>query len=158
MIMKQVLLSLALALLAVIALEGCATAEERAARAAEHAARVKVALTERHYKISVDHMYPMKGGSKSVSSSYSVEVRNLPFFGRAYQVPYGGGKGLTFSERIGSYRESLVNRRRHIEINVKNDEDSYLYVIDVFDNGNSDIVVQAQQRERISYSGEMVFE
>ena len=165
MIMKQVLLSLALTLLAVIALEGCATAEERAARAAEHAARVKVALTERHYKIRVDHMYPTKGGSKSVSSSYSVEVRNdslfsyLPFFGRAYQVPYGGGKGLNFSERIGSYRESLVkNGCRHIEINVKNDEDSYLYVIDVFDNGNSDIVVQAQQRERISYSGEMVFE
>ena len=166
--MKQLniilLLSLALALLAVIALEGCATAEERAARAAEHAARVKVALTERNYKISVDRMYTMRGGSKSVSSSYSVEVRNdslfsyLPFFGRAYQVPYGGGKGLNFSERIGSYRESLVNRRRHIEINVKNDEDSYLYVIDVFDNGNSDIVVQAQQRERISYSGEMVFE
>ena len=165
MIMKQVLLSLALALLAVTALEGCATAEERAARAAEHAARVKVALTERHYKISVDHMYTMRGGSKSVSSSYSVEVRNdslfsyLPFFGRAYQVPYGGGKGLNFSERIGSYRESLVkNGCRHIEINVKNDEDSYLYVIDVFDNGNSDIEVQAQQRERISYSGEMVFE
>ena len=165
MIMKQVILSLALTLLAVIALEGCATAEERAARAAEHAARVKVALTERHYKIRVDHMYPTKGGSKSVSSSYSVEVRNdslfsyLPFFGRAYQVPYGGGKGLNFSERIGSYRESVVkNGCRHIEINVKNNEDSYLYMIDVFDNGNSDIVVQAQQRERISYSGEMVFE
>lgn len=167
--MKQLnivlLLSLVLTLLAVIALEGCATAEERAARAAEHAARVKVALTERHYKISVDHMYPTKGGSKSVSSSYSVEVRNdslysyLPFFGRAYQVPYGGGKGLNFSERIGSYQESLVkNGCRHIEINVKNDEDSYLYMIDVFDNGNSDIEVQAQQRERISYSGEMVFE
>ena len=149
MIMKQVLLSLALALLAVIALEGCATAEERAARAAEHAARVKVALTERHYKIRVDHMYPTKGGSKSVSSSYSVEVKNdslfsyLPFFGRAYQVPYGGGKGLNFSERIGSYRESVVkNGCRHIEINVKNNEDSYLYM----------------KRERISYSGEMVFE
>ena len=167
--MKQLnivlLLSLVLTLLAVIALEGCATAEERAARAAEHAARVKVALTERHYKISIDHMYTMRGGSKSVSSSYSVEVRNdslfsyLPFLGRAYQVPYGGGKGLNFSERIGSYREALVkNGCRHIEINVKNDEDSYLYVIDVFDNGNSDIVVQAQQRERISYSGEMVFE
>ena len=126
---------------------------------------LKVALMERNYKISVDHMYPMKGGSKNVSPSYSVEVRNdslisyLPFFGRAYQVPYGGGKGLNFSERIGSYRESLVkNGHRHIEINVKNDEDSYLYVIDVFDNGNSDIEVQAQQRERISYSGEMVFE
>ena len=163
--MKKGLLSLAVVLLAVMVLEGCATAEDRAARAAEHAARVKVALKERHYKISVDHMYPMKGGSKSVSPSYSVEVRNdslfsyLPFFGRAYQVPYGGGKGLNFSERIGSYRESLVkNGRRHIEINVRNDEDSYLYVIEVFDNGNSDIEVQAQQRERISYSGEMVFD
>jgi len=165
MIMKKFLLSLALVLLAVIALEGCATAEERAKRAAEQAAKVKVALKERHYKISVDRMYPMKGGSKSVSPSYSVEVRNdslisyLPFFGRAYQVPYGGGKGLNFSERIGSYRESPAkNGRRHIEINVKNDEDSYLYVIEMFDNGNSDIEVQAQQRERISYSGEMVFE
>ena len=65
--MKQLnivlLLSLVLTLLTVIALEGCATAEERAARAAEHAARVKVALTERHYKISIDHMYTMRGGT-----------------------------------------------------------------------------------------------
>ena len=39
MIMKKFLLSLALVLLAVIALEGCATAEERAKRAAEQAAK-----------------------------------------------------------------------------------------------------------------------
>ena len=163
--MKQFLLSLASALLAVIALEGCATTEERAARAAEQAARVKVALTERQYKIRVDYMYPMRGGSKNVTSNYSVEVRNdslysyLPYFGRAFHVPYGGGKGLNFSEPIGSYRESTIKKgRQHIEINVRNDEDSYLYVIDVFDNGNSDIEVRAQQRERISYSGEMVFE
>lgn len=110
-------------------------------------------------------MYPMRGGSKNVTSNYSVEVRNdslysyLPYFGRAFHVPYGGGKGLNFSEPIGSYRESTIKKgRQHIEINVRNDEDSYLYVIDVFDNGNSDIEVRAQQRERISYSGEMVFE
>ncbi len=154
-----------LLVVALMALEGCATAEERAARAAEQAARVKVALTEKRYKIMVERMYPMRGGSKNVSSNYSVEVRNdslfsyLPYFGRAYQVPYGGGKGLNFTERIGSYRESQGKHgQRHIEIDVRNDEDTYLYTIDVYDNGNSDIEVQPRQRERISYSGEMVFE
>ena len=159
------LLSLVLLVVALMALEGCATAEERAARAAEQAARVKVALTEKRYKIMVERMYPMRGGSKNVSSNYSVEVRNdslfsyLPYFGRAYQVPYGGGKGLNFTERIGSYHESQGKHgQRHIEIDVRNDEDTYLYTIDVYDNGNSDIEVQPRQRERISYSGEMVFE
>lgn len=154
-----------LLVVALATLEECATAEERAARAAEQAARVKVALTEKRYKIMVERMYPMRGGSKNVSSNYSVEVRNdslfsyLPYFGRAYQVPYGGGKGLNFTERIGSYRESQGKHgQRHIEIDVRNDEDTYLYTIDVYDNGNSDIEVQPRQRERISYSGEMVFE
>lgn len=154
-----------LLVVALATLEGCATAEERAARAAEQAARVKVALMEKRYKIMVERMYPMRGGSKNVSSNYSVEVRNdslfsyLPYFGRAYQVPYGGGKGLNFTERIGSYRESQGKHgQRHIEIDVRNDEDTYLYTIDVYDNGNSDIEVQPRQRERISYSGEMVFE
>ncbi len=94
--------------------------------------------------------------AEGVDDHYAMHRQRGAYVGIAL---YGGGKGLNFSERIGSYRESLVkNGRRHIEINVKNDEDSYLYVIDVFDNGHSDIEVQAQQCERISYSGEMVFE
>lgn len=151
--------------LALVMLSGCATAEERAARAAEQKKKVATALMERNYKIAVDRMYSMRGSSKSVSYGYSVEVRNdslisyLPYFGRAYSVPYGGGKGLNFSERIGSYQESLEkNGKRHIEIGLKNDEDTYLYTIDVFDNGNSSIDVQSRQRDRISFSGDMVFE
>ena len=163
--MGKYFVSIMFALLAIVILSGCATAEERAARAAERAAKVKTALTERHYIIGIERMYPMKGGAKSVSSDYSVEVRNdslfsyLPYIGRAYQIPYGGGKGLNFSERIGSYQEcQKKNGQRHIEISVKNDEGTYLYSIDVFDNGSSQIDVQARQRERISYSGDMIFD
>lgn len=158
--MKKVLMTMVSACLALVMLSGCATSEERATRAAEQAAKVKTALTERNYKISIDRMYPMKGGSKTVSYGYSVEVRNdslisyLPYFGRAYNVPYGGGKGLNFSERIGSYEEALMkNGKHHIEIGVTNEEDTYLYTIDVFDNGNSSVAVQSRQREPISYSG-----
>ena len=158
--MKKYFVSIVLASLAVMTLGGCATSEERAARAAEQAAKVKTALTARNYKIAIERMNPMRGRSKSVSYGYSVEVRNdslityLPYFGRAYQVPYGGGKGLNFSERIGSYQESLMkNGKHHIEIGVTNEEDTYLYTIEVFDNGSSTIDVRCRQREPISYLG-----
>ena len=163
--MKKLLVSMVLACSAVVLLSGCATSEERAARAAELKKKVTTALRERNYKIMVDRMYTMRGSSKSVSYGYCVEVRNdslisyLPYFGRAYNVPYGGGKGLNFSERIGRYNEFVEeNGKRHIEIDLKNEEDTYLYTIDVFENGRSSIDVQSRQRERISYSGEMAFE
>lgn len=160
--MKKYFVSMVIAFSASVMLSGCATSEERAAQKAEHAKKVVAALNKKAYTISVDRMYPMKGSPKNVSYGYSVEVRNdslisyLPYFGRAYSVPYGGGKGLNFSECIGSYRESQkVEGQRYIEIEVKNDEDSYLYTIEVFDNGRSSINVQSRQREPISYSGEV---
>jgi hypothetical protein len=160
--MKKLLFSILLGSSACAMLSGCASAEERAARAAEQAAKVTKALEARDYKIAVNRMYPMKGSSKSVSYGYSVEVRNdslisyLPYFGGAYNVPYGGGKGLNFSERIGSYRESQKNNgERQIEINVTNEEDTYIYLIKVFSNGNSSIDVTSRQRDHISYSGEL---
>ena len=162
--MKNSLVSMVFSLLALVVLGGCATSEERAARAAEQAAKVKAALTARNYKIGIDHMYPMKGGAKNVSYGYSVEVRNdslisyLPYIGRAYNVPYGGGKGLNFDAPIESYQEAqMKNGQWQIEIGLKNDEDTYHYTIKVFDNGNASIDVQPRQRERISYSGQMEF-
>ena len=160
--MKRVFRILVLSIVTVIILIGCATSEEKAAQMAELSVNVTNALNSLDYKISIDRMYPMRGGSKHVSYGYSVEVRNdslfsyLPYFGRAYNVPYGGGKGLNFSAPIGSYQEYMKrNGQRHIEIGVTNDEDTYLYTIEVFDNGSSSVEVRGRQRERISYSGHL---
>ena len=49
--LEKSLLTVVFSLLALVMLSGCATAEERAARAAEQVAKVKIALTERKYKI-----------------------------------------------------------------------------------------------------------
>ena len=162
--MKIKLYSVLFAFSAMVMLSACASAEERAARAAEEAAKVKAALDEKHFTINVERMYPSTGGSKSVTYGYGVEVRNdslisyLPYFGRAYNLPYGGGKGLNFSERIGSYRESQgKNGLRLIDIELTNPEDTYLYTIKVYDNGSSSIDVLSRQREHISYSGKMEF-
>ena len=162
--MKRVICLSILFALAVVLWSSCATSEEKAAQMAKLSANVTNALNNRDYKIAIDRMYPMRGSSRHVSYGYSVEVRNdtlisyLPYFGRAYNVPYGGGKGLNFSAPIGSYQEFMKrNGQRHIEIGVTNDEDTYIYTIEVFDNGNSSVEVRARQRERISYSGNVEF-
>lgn len=148
-----------------VVLGGCASSEERAAQKAEFSRKVKAALDKRAYKISINRMLPMQGASRSVSYGYSVTVKNdslfsyLPYFGRAYDVPYGGGKGLSFDAPIGHYHEIQSNNgSRQIDIELKNEEDNYTYYITVFDNGSSLIDVQARKRERISYNGEIIFE
>ena len=160
--MRKNYISTVIACSALVLLGSCATSEERAAQMAERARKVISALNERRFTILVDRMYPLRGSSRSVSYGYSVEVRNdsllshLPYFGRAYNIPYGGGKGLSFSAPITSYQEyQKKNSLRHIEIGLTNDEGTYLYTIEVFDNGKSSIDVQSRQRERISFSGEM---
>lgn len=163
--MRKFYVSMAIAVCACAVLCGCATSEERAAQKAEMARNVTKALNERNYKISILRMNPMRGSSRSVSYGYSVEVRNdtlfsyLPYFGRAYNVPYGGGKGLNFSHPIENYQEyQKKNGQRHIEIGLTNEEDTYLYTIEVFDNGNSSVEVWSRQRERIFYTGMMEFD
>lgn len=162
--MKKLVFTSVMTLTALVMLVGCVSAEERAVRSAEQLKAVKAALQERKYYIAVSRMYPPRGASKSLSYGYSVEVRNdslfsyLPYFGRAYDIPYGGGKGLDFSAPICNYQESQPKSGQcHIEIGVKNEEDTYLYSFDIFDNGSATINVQSRQRERINYSGEMEF-
>ena len=163
--MKKYQVSIVMALLAAVLLGGCATSEERAAQKAEQVKKVTAALNRRQYKIAIARMYPMNGPSKTVTYGYSVEVKNdslfsyLPYFGRAYNVPYGGGKGLNFSAPIGSYQEEVAkNGKRRIEIGLTNEEDTYLYILGVFDNGSSTVSVTSRQREQISYSGDMEFD
>ena len=157
--MRKNFISMVIACLALVLFGSCATSEERVA---EKARKVTSALNERRFTILVDRMYPLRGSSRSISYGYSVEVRNdsllshLPYFGRAYAIPYGGGKGLSFSAPIISYQEyQKKHNLRHIEIGLTNDEDTYLYTIEVFDNGKSSIDVQSRQREPISFSGDM---
>lgn len=67
---------------------------------------VKELLESGSFKIDVDRALPMSGSSVNLTSSYSLELRgdsaisHLPYFGRAYSVPYGGGDGLRFSKPI----------------------------------------------------------
>ena len=138
------------------------TPAEKAERRAKRAQAVEQALAARHYRVSVNMMYPRNGKAKTVSSDYGLEVKGdtlvsyLPYFGRAYNVPYGGGKGLNFTETFTEYHsKKLSNGATQVLIKVKNEEDVYEFILEIFDNGSTSIDMNSRERESINYSGNM---
>ena len=169
--MKKYLVTMACTLLAAMTLNGCATSQEKAARNTEQAAKVKAALAERHYKIVVNSMADLsekdEKRSPQLKSNYRLEVRNdslisfLPHYGNNHILGEAGvgTRGLILYEPISSYQEELTKKsKRHIEISVEEEDDTLLFVIEVSDNGNSNISVRSLRRERISYSGYMMLD
>ena len=113
------------------------------------AKRVNTALDERKYEINVQMMFPLKGPGKNLTSGWSLEVKNdslfsyLPYMGRAYAP-------------IKNYRDGLWQKNlRKIDFDATNEEDTYHYTIDVYENGNATINVVARERDPITFSGVM---
>lgn len=80
----------------------------------------------------------------------------LPYFGRAWNVPYGGGKALNFTGHIRDYHSSWVSDQQvRIALIVENDEDIYQYDVDIFLNGAAYINVSSRNRQTIGFSGEV---
>ena len=70
---------------------------------------VRQLIVSEDYKIDVNTAMPMRGRSIPLTSQYSLQIRNdsvfsyLPYYGRAYSVPYGGGSGLIFNAPLKEY-------------------------------------------------------
>lgn len=116
-------------------------------------------------KVEVDIAYPMRGPSKNLTSNYSVEIRNdsvfsyLPYFGIAYSVPYGGGKGLIFNEQVTDYKLTFDKKgTANIRFKTRTEEDSFIYLISIYISGSASINVMPTNRQSISFRGEFIFD
>ena len=154
-------------LAAVLTVSSCGIFSETPAERREREAREAQLVTEKvntgNFTIDIDRMYPLRGSSKSVTN-YSITVKDgklisaLPFIGRAWKVPYGGGHALNFEADILNYTVTPVRKDGYeVRIYVKTDEDEHLYLLTIFDNGRSSLDVQSGNRDRMSYSGIMDF-
>lgn len=150
-----------------IAITACSslTSAERAERDAKTAQAVEKALAERHYKVEVSMMNPRRGRSVNVSPDFSLEVKGdtlvsyLPYFGRVYNVPYGGGKGLNFTAPISEYHTAKGrNGATLITMKTINEEDAYSFRLEIFSDGSTSIDLTARERESVNYSGLMEVE
>ena len=139
---------------------------------------IKEQIIAEKYKISVNTAYPRRGRTVHLSSPYSVEIRNdsvisyLPFYGRAYSIPYGGGEGLIFQAPLDEY-EMEMNKKGTAKVKftarcpeytgysylclwtARSPEDKFTFNLTIYSNGSASINVNMQNRESISFSGEM---
>lgn len=139
--------------------EATSAEEAKARKRTELAAQVKDDVHARRFSIDVRQMYPQSAPAQTLSSSFSLELRgdtllsNLPYFGRAYSLPYGGGDGLHFTATIFDYQLKRVKDYWRTTFSVRNEGDTYVYTVDIYDNNASTISVSSNNRERISFSG-----
>lgn len=160
------------ALLAVIAamsmaLVGCSTsrltAEEKALKNERQAEFVLQSIADNNFVIEVDQFTPRRGASHNLSYGYSLTVKGdtvisyLPYFGQAISLPYGGGKGLNFEATNANiqYTRNAKGKYYRVVIEVTNEEDTYLYVMEIFDNGKTSFEVRSRRRDAINFTGQM---
>lgn len=115
-----------------------------------------------HYKIDVQTALPMSGPSVPLSARFSLEIRNdsvfsdLPYFGRAYSIPYGGGDGLQFSAPVQDYTVEIDKKgTAEIRFMVRNSEDQYEFSTKIYSNGSTSIQVNMQRRQSINFHGQL---
>lgn len=139
-----------------------AGAQNRAARVAQKAGQVKEQIEARDFTIIVNQMIPFQSQSIYLNGTDGIRLKGdsiysfLPYIGRAFSVPYGGGKGLNFSTVVTDYAMKYGRKNAaEITFTARTPEDSYDYRITVFPNGTASINIQPQQRQPISFNGEL---
>ena len=145
--MKKQILMLLLALLVGLPTLSAQSKKEKKEQKKE---AVKELIVSENYKIDVNTAMPMRGRSIPLTSLYSLEIRNdsvisyLPYYGRAYSIPYGGGNGLNFKAPLKEYNMKLDKKGNKFDFRVK-----------VYSNGSTSIDVNMQNRQSISFQGEL---
>lgn len=157
---KKQILMLLLALLVGLPTLSAQTKKEKKEQKKE---AVKKLIVSENYKIDVRTALPMRGRSIPLSSPYSLEIRNdsvisyLPYFGRAYSIPYGGGDGLNFRAPLKEYSMEMDKKGNAvIKFTARNPEDRYEYRAKVYSNGSASIDVNMTNRQSISFQGDLL--
>lgn len=137
------------------------------ARAQAGDAEIAAALERREFKFEATWANPMSSRSVNLSSGYTLVVdgtqarASLPFFGRAYSVPYNGDGGISFDmEEMEDYESEQVRKRKssktEITFKVRASGDLFHFRLEVFAGGEASLSVNSANRSPISYRGNVV--
>ncbi len=141
-------------------------------------------VNSKNFYINVDAAFPMGNGSITVDTKYgskrlggegyvslannegelfimdTVVTGHMPFFGRAYNIPYGDGGGMEFS-KTKLEKESIKvfqkKKKQYVEyeFSVRKDGDVINFRVEIYANGKCSVNVNSNNRASISYSGDV---
>ncbi len=123
---------------------------------------IALMLENKLYKVDFTRASPISGPSFTLNYPYYVSVIGdrvesfLPYFGRAYMVPYGGGEGLRFTAPTRNYKMEIDKRGRYqISFEAQTSEDNYTFELEIYPTGESRLAIYAMKKQRISFSGDI---
>ena len=101
------------------------------------------------------------GNFNQLASNYDVIFDSLrikaflPYFGRAYSIPYGGSGGVKFDLKAEKIERNWNERKQLfvITVDVANTEDSYSLMLTAGLSGYADLKINFRNRRWISYNG-----
>lgn len=120
------------------------------------------AIADRHWRIDITTMNTMRYGSRTVTPDFYLELRAdtlrsyLPYLGQAQvSTTLAPAIGLNFEEEVLRYQETKPKSKEYVQlyIDARTREDTYHYVIDVYDDGKAIIRVRSLNRDPISFDG-----
>jgi len=140
-------------------------------------------MESKHFYILVDDAFPSgnssvtinsKHGSKTIGGGHiplttnqgelffldTVATGHLPFFGRAYSLPYGQGGGIKFKQApLKEESLKVVQKRKKqyvtYQFSVHNGHDVFTFHVEAYANGKCNVKVHSNQRASIDYGGEV---
>jgi hypothetical protein len=82
-------------------------------------------------------------------------VSEMPFFGRAYSVPYGGEGGLKFEGKPDVYTIEKGKKSYAVNVKVKSKGDYFTINLSISFDGGATMIISSNNRSSISYYGEI---
>lgn len=118
------------------------------------------AIAAKRWHIDIHTMNSMRYGARTVTPDFFLELRgdtlqsNLPYLGQVQVSQLSPSIGLNFEELVRQYKQSRPKPKyTQLDIDVRTREDSYHYVIEIYDSGEASIRVRGQHRDPISFDG-----
>ncbi|HEY0433290.1 MAG TPA: DUF4251 domain-containing protein [Chitinophagaceae bacterium] len=122
---------------------------------------IENAITGKSYVFHAQTAIPQAGGARHLTTDYTLKVEknvlisDLPFFGRAYSIPYGGGNGgFNFTSQQFDY--TVAPRKKggwQIDIKPHDVQDFREFILTVSSNGYATLQANSNNRQPISFTG-----
>lgn len=159
---KKMFFAAALAALTLTVAPGCSRSSFGSTSSGDTIPAVREALQKKAFRIRVTQMYPQNRRSIPLTTYFSLELRNdsvfsdLPYFGEAYVAQFPTDHGLVFEAPVKELEfKSGKKGETRISFQTRRYSDIFTYHITLWNNGSTDIRVQAMQRQSIAYHGEL---
>ncbi len=123
--------------------------------------KVKDLIDQKAYKFIATQMLPSGAPGNHISYGYDLTINDnevicyLPYLGRAYTADLSGKGPYNFENKIENYSIKRSKKGYLIKFEARNKSDNISFVLDVELNGSSSLRVYSDNRQGISYLGDI---